>query len=213
MKLFGGQYDEWRVSRFAGILKYVNIDLLFDKTLLELGCGYGDNGKLFKNIGCDVTASDANEQHIKSASVKNPELKYEIFNCNKDLLTKKYDIILHWAVVNHLDNLEQHLNNVCANCDYLFLESEICDASISYVIKTNESEYDQAFDIVGSRPSQKYIENILTKNNFNFVMIKDSILNAGYHIYDWEIRNSLTCHNGMRRYWICWNKNVSSPLK
>tara|TARA_B100001287_G_C22647704_1_gene513604 strand:+ start:952 stop:1107 length:156 start_codon:yes stop_codon:yes gene_type:complete len=39
-------------------------------------------------------------------------------------------------------------------------------------------------------------------------MITDPIINSQQHIYDWKIKNKKIWKNGMRRFWICWNKNV-----
>ncbi len=210
--MFEDHYLEWRKSRFNGIKKYIDLSFFQNKTLYEVGCGYGDNGLLFKNIGCDVTCSDARKEHIENAKIKNPQLKFELFDCDNDLMTKKYDIVLHWGVLYHLNNINKHLKNICENCDYLLLETEVCnnDHDSNKVIKVNENGYDQAFNKIGSRPSEKYVEKILDENNFNYIMIKDPIINSGYHIYDWESQNNDTWHNGLRRYWICWNKNVSN---
>lgn len=78
------------------------------------------------------------------------------------------------GVLCHINEIEKHLENICKNSDYLLLETEVCDSEGLYIIKTNENGYDQAYNNIGTRPSQKYIENILT--NFNFIMIKDKIL-------------------------------------
>ena len=135
-------------------------DLKFfsNKTLLEVGCGHADIGIMFKNIGCDVTASDARIEHLEIAKIKYPNLKYQVFDCDKDLLNKKYDIILHWGVLYHINNVDENLRNVCKNCDYLLLESEVCNDDSINILKVDERDfYDQAYNKIGSRPSEKYI--------------------------------------------------------
>jgi hypothetical protein len=213
--MFEDHYIEWRKSRFNGIKKYIDLNFFKDKTLYEVGCGHGDNGTLFKNIGCNVTSSDARKEHIENAKIKNPQLNYELFDCDKDILLQKYDIILHWGVLYHLNEIEKHIENICNKCDYLLLETEVCDSydDFNFVIKTNENGYDQAFNNTGSRYNEKYIEKLLSDNNFNYIMIKDPIINSSIHRYDWEITNSKSWEHGLRRYWISWNKNVISPLK
>jgi hypothetical protein len=211
--MFEDHYIEWRKSRFEGIKKYMDTDFFRHKTLFEVGCGYGDNGKFFQNLGCQVTVSDSRVEHIEIAKIKNPHMQYEIFDCEIDELMKKYDILLHWGVLYHIDNVENHLTNICKHCDSLLLETLVCDTDISHIVKLTESGYDQAFHHNASRPSQKFVEDILTRNNFEFVMIKDSILNASFHIYDWEICNTLTHNHNLRRYWICWHKDIQSLIK
>jgi hypothetical protein len=39
-------------------------------------------------------------------------------------------------------------------------------------------------------------------------MIKDSVVNSSFHNYDWEIKNTKNWQPGLRRFWVCWNKNV-----
>ena len=59
---------------------------------------------------------------------------------------------------------------------------------------------------------EKYIEKILDENNFSYIMIKDPILNSSVHIYNWEASNDNNSKPGLRRYWICWNKNVPNLI-
>ena len=140
--MFKDHYIDWRKSRFNGIKKYIDLNFFKDKTLFEVGCGYGDNGVLFKNIGCDVTSSDARKEHIENAKIKNPEIKYELFDCDNELLCKKYDIILHWGVLYHLNNIDNNLKNICENCNYLLLETEVCNNDYDYnkILKINSEK-------------------------------------------------------------------------
>jgi hypothetical protein len=39
-------------------------------------------------------------------------------------------------------------------------------------------------------------------------MIKDSILNSGFHKYDWCVYNTKKWTEGYRRFWICWKSNI-----
>lgn len=216
-KFFQGHYNGWNESRFEGVLKYVDKEYFKGKSLYELGCGYGYNGQAFKNAGCDVTASDSRIEHIENARLLHPEIEYELFDCDNDSMAKKYDIVLHWGVLYHLNplSIESHISNVCSNCDVLFLETEVCDNDDddNLLLTTLEKGYDQAFNGVGSRPCQRYIERLLSSNGFKYEMIKDGILNHGFHKYDWESKKTDGWYHGLRRYWICWNANVRSPLK
>lgn len=210
---FGDHYINWRKSRFNGTLKYINSPFFKDKTLLELGGGYGDNGFFFKNMGSIVTSSDAREEHTINGKSKYPDLEFIVLDCDKDKINKKYDIILHWGVLYHMDKIAEHLDDVCDKCNYLLLETEVCDSTDNLILKVDERDYyDQSFHFKGSRPSASTIEQILHKNNFNFKLITDGILNSDFHIYDWEVKNTNTWRHGLRRFWICWKNNVVSPL-
>jgi hypothetical protein len=213
--MFEGHYDEWRQSRMNGIRKYVDMTRMKGKTLLELGCGHADNGDTFARSGCEVTCSDARDEHLRVAKEKHPDLNYVLFDADTDKLQTKYDIILHWGLLYHLNmsNIASHIHDVCEHADYLFLETEVSDSSdASFVIRTNEEGYDQAFNAFGNRPSEFHIEALLEEEGFRFEKIVDPILNANMHRYDWCLTNARTWHHGLRRFWICWSGNVESPL-
>jgi hypothetical protein len=214
MSKFEDHYINWRITRFNGTLKYINESFFKDKTLLEVGCGHGDNGNLFQNLGANVTCTDARQEHIINGKLKYPMLNFSQLDCDIQHINNKYDIILHWGLLYHLDNIENHIEDVCNNCDYLILETEVCDSNDITILKVDENNsYDQSFHFKGSRPSPNVIESLLDKNNFEYKLIKDSILNSYFHIYDWDITNTNTWKHGLRRFWICWRKGIESPLK
>ena len=184
--MFRGHYEEWREARMRGIDKYIDTVFLKNKTLLELGAGYGDLGYLFSQRGCKVTCSDGRGCHLRKLEEKYPNLQVEMFDCDADLLNKSYDIILHWGVLYHLEFIDRNLKDVCEHCNYLFLETEICDTNDSSVcLKVNEerNHLDQAANGIGSRPSPTYVEKLLNDYNFNYCMIQDDMINSQYHTY------------------------------
>lgn len=211
--MFNHHYIDWRNSRIEGIKKYIDLNFFKEKTMLELGCGYADLGNMFSSFGCLVTSTDARKEHLDEVNKRYPHITTYILDCDKDKITTKYDVILHWGVLYHLSNVEEHLKNVCEQTDYLLLETEVCDSiNKEIIIKINENGYDQAFNNIGCRPSERYIENILSKLNFDFKMIKDPIINSSYHVYDWDVNETQVYRDGLRRYWICWKKDKNSPI-
>ena len=210
--MFASHYIAWRNSRMNCVKKYISPDYFKSKTLLELGCGYADIGNMFYELGAFVSSGDARKEHLDIVNQKYPHIKTLLFDGDNDTIAEKYDIILHWGLLYHLNEIEIHLEKVSQKCDVLLLETEVCDSDdATFYISTNESVYDQAFNDKGIRPSQSYVENVLEKNGFKFKRIHDPILNSDFHCYDWNISNSKTCRHGLRRFWICW-KNVNSPL-
>lgn len=174
------------------------------KTLLELGGGYGHNGNEFSKMGAIVTSTDAREEHINNGKIIYPHMSFMLLDSDKLQIEKKYDIILHWGLLYHLSEIENHLNIVCKNCDILLLETEVCDSDNEFFyLTTNENGYDQAFNSIGIRPSQQYVEKILRNNGFEYKMIIDPIINSGFHNYDWTIANTNAWRHGLRRFWIC----------
>jgi hypothetical protein len=210
--MFSGHYENWRISRMKGIQKYISPDYLKSKTLLELGCGHADIGNMFHELGAIVTSSDVRKEHLEIVKQKYPHIKTLRIDADNDNIQEKYDIILHWGLLYHLNEIETHLEKISQKCDILFLETEVSDSdNKEFYIRTNESGYDQAFNNKGIRPSPCFIENVLKKNGFQFKLIKDPILNSDFHCYDWEESNSNSWRHGLRRFWICW-KNTKSPL-
>jgi hypothetical protein len=211
--MFGGHYNEWRTSRMNGIAKYITPGFFKSKTLLELGCGHADIGKKFHDLGAIVTSSDAREGYLETVNEKYPHIKTCILDADKDDIPTKYDIIVHWGLLYHLNEIENHLEKISRKCNVLLLETEVCDSDDSaFFVSINEDGYDQAFNARGIRPSPAYVEKVLEKNGFQFKLIKDPILNAEFHRYDWDIENTNTHAGGLRRFWICW-KDVEYPLK
>jgi SAM-dependent methyltransferase len=210
--MFDSHYIEWRISRMNGIKKYMSPDYFKSKTLLELGCGYADIGNMFYELGASVTSSDARKEHLDVVNKRYPNIKTVLIDGDNDTITEKYDIILHWGLLYHLNEIERHLENVSQKCDLLLLETEVSDTDDDqFCIPIDEDGLDQAFNSIGIRPSPSYVESVLEKNGFQFKLIKDPILNSNFHCYDWDISNSGRWTSGLRRFWICW-KNIECPL-
>jgi SAM-dependent methyltransferase len=210
--MFSDHYVDWRISRLNGVKKYISPNYFNNKTLLELGCGYADVGNMFYELGAIVTSSDGRKEHLDVVNQKYPHIHTFQIDGENDSIQDKYDIIVHWGLLYHLNEIEMHLEKVSQKCDILLLETEVSDSDDKdFYILTYENGYDQALHNQGIHPSQQYVENILEKNGFQFKLIKDPILNSGYHCYDWDITNCKTWNHGLRRFWICW-KNINSPL-
>lgn len=89
-----GFYTNWTKTRMSGIKKYINLDILKNKTLLELGAGNGNNGNEFYNLGCKVTSSDARVKHINDGKIILGNNGFKHFVINDKILNSfifKYD--------------------------------------------------------------------------------------------------------------------------
>jgi 2-polyprenyl-3-methyl-5-hydroxy-6-metoxy-1,4-benzoquinol methylase len=174
--MFNNHYDSWRISRLNGVKKYIKPEYFKYKTLLELGCGHADIGNMFYDLGAIVTCSDARKEHLDIVKQKYPHIKTLLIDGDNDNIQDNYDIILHWGLLYHLNEIEIHLKKVSEKCNILLLESEVSDSNDKqFYIQTNEEGYDQAFNGQGIRPSPNYVEDILEKNGFQFKLIKDPI--------------------------------------
>jgi hypothetical protein len=212
--MFEEHYIQWRDSRINCIDKYIagrGNSFFKNKTLLEVGCGYADIGNIFnKKYNCIVTSVDARKEHIDVVLNKYPNLSTYVFDADNEELQGNYNIILHWGLLYHLYDIEKHLKNICSRCDFLFLETEVCDSlDDNFRIYIREEGYDQAFNNIGIKPSEKYVEKILKNNNFNFRIILDPILNTPNHCYSWVNSNNNSFNFGQRRFWFCWKNGTN----
>lgn len=214
--MFDGHYNDWINSRLNCIYKYTKTGFFKSKSLLELGCGYAHIGNEFSNLGAFVTSSDARQEHLTIVNNLYPHIHTLLIDCDEILEINKYDIILHWGVLYHINNVDIHLEDVLKKCDVLLLETIVSDSEKDDTcVKLSEKGYDQAFNNIGSRPSTSYVEKQLEKNGFLFRLIKDPILNSTFHLYDWETDSKKDMTHGdlsLRRFWVCWRKDTESPL-
>jgi ubiquinone/menaquinone biosynthesis C-methylase UbiE len=203
--MFAGHYNTWRESRINGLQKYISPSFFKGKTLLELGCGYADIGIEFDKLGAKVTCSDARKEHLDIVNQRYPHLGTVLIDADNMNGLENYDIILHWGLLYHLNEIEQHLAKIAKHCHVLLLETEIADSNDpDFYIKVQEDGYDQAFNKFGIRPSPAYVEKILTQNGFKYKRIEDPVVNSQYHFYDTEITNTNTWKSRLRKFWICW---------
>jgi len=212
--MFAGHYEKWRESRVGVMKKLLGDDFFKGKSILEVGCGFGEIGFMLSQQGATVTCSDARIEHIEEVRRRHSELSTRVDDLDTNLIDLPYfDVIVHLGVLYHLKNFESNLMDTLKHCNYLILETEVCDSTDSTdVLRINETGYDQAFNGVGSRPSPSYIERILESQNTVYRTILDGDLNHAFHRYDWVHTNSKRWENGLRRFWICWKKEIPSPI-
>lgn len=200
---FTDHYVEWRRRRIAAIVDHYGQDFFRGKTLLELGCGYGDIGAAFADLGARVTCSDARVEHLDIVTRRWPELRTVQVNLNDDWPFGQFDIILHLGLLYHLEPTHRSLRWSCQSAAHVVIESEVCDSSDSTtVVTTAEAGYDQAVDGQGCRPSPGRIERILVDEGMTFERVTDSRCNSGMHVYDWPIGDTGRFESGLRRFWF-----------
>lgn len=216
MSNFSGHYDDWRSKRITKIENIFGKQFFKEKTILELACGYGDIGKHFcENLKSTVTFAEGREEHLKNIREKNPDSEIVLLNQENEWnLNKKFDVVIHFGVLYHLDNWRQDLKCTMNHSDIIILESEIADTF------NEDAEYkyqdpvglDQALSEsrTATRPSAQLVEKEIVKNGGTFTRYDDSELNSGMHIYDWIVSgeaDKVSTYNrdtgiGKRRFWV-----------
>lgn len=210
-------YTDWNKSRINTVIDYYGKKFFKNKTLLEVGCGWADMGAYFNSIGANVSVSDAREEHINVIKTRHPELKGFVIDSEETEWKyddSKYDIILHFGLLYHLQNPEENLKMVCDRCDTLIIETEVLDSDDPnrIIFKDEETKWDSgawgmAFNGTGSLPSYAWVERILNECGMEATPIpKPQMANSGAHRYDWPRINTNKFVSAQRAMWFCKKK-------
>ena len=202
---------DWATSRINYLIKIIgDVSWFKNKNILELGCAHGDIGETFLDMGAKVTFAEGRQEHV---SVVSERLAHHILEGNCTVITldqdqpwkaeKKYDLIIHWGVLYHLENWENDLITCLMSANHVCLETEVIDSDDPYEFKSRrEDGYDQSIHGIGTHPSPANIERVLKENVASFVRYDDSELNSHYHHYDWVSKNDGSWKPGQRRFWM-----------
>ena len=107
----GANTHKEHVSRYDWVKGFVK-----NKKVLDIACGTGfgsyilaSNGGAVEVLGCDV-----DERSVKYASYKNkhPHLSFSVQNAEIIRLEKKFDIVVSFETIEHLNKPEAFLRNV-----------------------------------------------------------------------------------------------------
>lgn len=151
-------------------IKYFDI-LGFDlsgKSVLEVGCGArGDFTKMLLDNGCHVTSQDARVQNLTSLKNKfGDTIQYAAYDLNKpDVIHHKYDFILCFGLLYHLDRPDIGIRNMSLNGRSLLISS-IVDPAHGIGLRLEREDvnnFNQSFTGRGCRPTRHWIMNELNK--------------------------------------------------
>lgn len=203
-------YVQWRKNRVKKLTDIYGPEYFKGKRILELGCGHGHVGKFFSMLGGLVTFADGRFGLYDAVAQNNPGANFIVID--QDLpwtLSDKFDVIIHWGVLYHLDNWQQDLACTVACLEkggILCVETETMDSDQDEEVKVKENKEldDQALNSTGTKPSAVRVENEFTKLGLKFTRYDDSDLNTiGGHWYDWKVANTKSFGSAWRRFWIC----------
>jgi hypothetical protein len=211
-------YQSWRPNRISKIEKIFGQEFFKNKTILELACGFGDIGKHFREkLGANVCFAEGRKQHLPVILENNPDCEVLHLDQEDDWnLDRKFDIIIHFGVMYHLDNWKQDLECALKHTDLIILESEIANSNEVIEKKVTDPDgYDQALNKkkIATRPSASYVEKVFEDCGFEFTRYDDADLNDDTHRYDWPVtgnadRDDYTRYDdvGLRRFWVAKRK-------
>jgi SAM-dependent methyltransferase len=189
-------FIRWKIRRIDKILEVYGIDFFKNKNVLELGCGHGDIGAFFAELGANVLCLDGRAQSVTLANLKHRKVnnfKCLQFNLENDFTEfGKFDLIINFGLLYHLKNVTDHLNYCFKMSDDIMLETAVCDSTDPYKIVFYDENKDidtNALEGIGSRFSPFFIERIAQENNFEGIRYFSADLNCEGFLYDWEQKN------------------------
>ena len=220
--MFEGKYLDWNQKRIRGIIDHFGHQFMFQKKILDLGCGHGDIGGALYRLGADVTAIDIRQEHLKITGKKFPGIKTVKSDLDRGwpFIGKTFDIILNLDLMCHLSNYEDHLRAVCASANNIVLETSVCDSNDPHkniIISENKNIYDLSGNGQGCRPSAAAIERVFKECGFTFIRLDKVKFNSGTYLYNWLSKNDDSHSANHRRIWFAEKNNhlqvtTHSPL-
>ena len=199
--LFNQLSDEWwnengkfkilhqiKSHRMTYILDQINNRSIKNLKILDVGCGGGIICEPLARLGAKVTGVDFAPNNIIAAKIHSKKNKLKINYINKDIekskLDEKFDIILMFEVLEHLDNWKKTIKNIKKNLNKngLIIISTINRNLLSKLFAINIAENILHWIPKGTHDYNKLIKpeelkKILLKEKFNFNNIKGLVFN------------------------------------
>ena len=174
--------------RMSYILDQINNRNIRNLKILDVGCGGGIICEPLARLGAKVTGIDFAPNNIIAAKTHSKKNKLKINYINKDIekskLDEKFDIILMFEVLEHLDNWKKTIKNIKKNLNKngLIIISTINRNLLSKLFAINIAENILHWIPKGTHDYNKLIkpeelEKILLKEKFNFNNIKGLVFN------------------------------------
>ena len=160
---------------------------------MDVGCGGGIICEPLARLGAKVTGIDFAPNNISAAKIHAKKNKLKINYINKDIekskLDEKFDIILMFEVLEHLDDWKKTIKNIKKNLNKngMIIISTINRNLLSKLFAINLAENFLHWIPKGTHDYNKLIKpeelkKILLKEKFNFNNIKGLVFNP----LNWE---------------------------
>lgn len=105
----------WFYAWLQKLDQYISIKKGNGRKVLEIGCSIGAVSNLLAERGFDVWASDISNYAVKNAKKLTPAVKFLTLNIEKKVpIKEKFDLIIAFEVVEHLENPQLGIKNMYA---------------------------------------------------------------------------------------------------
>ena len=190
-----------RPIRVKYILDQMNKKKLKNLDILDLGCGGGLVSESLSRLGANVTGIDFVKNNIEVAkqhsNKKKLKINYKYANIETLKIKKKYDLIIMYEILEHLDNWEYFLLNISEN---LKNKGILVISTINRNILSKFATIYLAENVLrwiprGTHTYEKYIKpqeitNCLENKNFILKNLKGLVYNP--IDMDWKLSNNTT---------------------
>ena len=210
--LFNQLSDEWwnengkfkilhqiKSHRMAYILEQIKNREIKNLKILDVGCGGGIICEPLARLGAKVTGIDFAPNNIKVAKIhskrNNLKINYIYKDIEKSKLDEKFDIILMFEVLEHLDNWKKTIKNIKKN---LNKKGMIIISTINRNLLAKLFAIDIAENILNWIPKGTHdynklikpeeLKRILTIENFHFKNIKGLVFDPLSR--EWKLSNN-----------------------
>lgn len=207
----GASQKQWNLNRLNKLYSILGEDWFKDKRVLEVATGHGDNGKDLVLKGASVLFTDAREVFV--AFLKEEGFEARVLDIDGSwTLDEKFDLIVYWGVLYHLNNWKESLKSALDHTDLLCIESIVSFLDgPEYEEKRNEEGYDQAFSGTGTLMAVENFENYITSLGAAFVRYDDANLNTDRCAnYTWVPGERDVNTNWRRRFWMVRKHDYNS---
>ena len=184
-------------------IKYIQ-DTLNKKKLnklkiLDVGCGGGLVSEGIAKLGADVTGIDFIDENIrvakKHAKQSKLEINYIVKDFEKERLTSKYDVIIIFEVLEHLENWKSFLEKIQKNLKPkgVLIASTINRNLISKFLTIDLAENLLKWIPLNTHNYYKFIKPEELKDNLtanNFKKIEFSGLSYNIFKQKWKMNNN-----------------------
>lgn len=209
-KLF---YTQWSTGRVEWLENKMGKTWFKNKKVLDLGCGHGHVGMLLFNRGAKVICTDARQEFLDAINVKCPKIKTVQADLDVEWpFDEHFDMILHFGLLYHLLEPAKSIQQCCASCDYLILDTKhdekVENKNIVYHYQEDVS-FDMAYNQkkLGSKFSTRFIENELEKNAIEFERIRDA------EIAKYANVGNLISYGSTRSFWFAKCRQIEETIE
>lgn len=156
----------------ARLARLVELDLpLAGKRVLDVGCGVGHFSRPFVERGCSYVGVDGRAENIARMKELYPDVEGHVGDVQVDALAPhgRFDVVLCFGLLYHLESPIAALRNVASVCDeLLLLETMVCDSSRPVLLLADEPRsFNQALAGLGCRPSPSFLAMALQRVGFD----------------------------------------------